>query len=249
MNVFDAIYLNNEDPIERAFIAAETALDIAVERAENEYVYEMGLISLSDNKVFIESEDPKSENESDEKRENTFIKAVKAICTAIRNFITDLVETVAGLFDRRENITAEDYLESPTGKVRLEKDIKQLEATVNDEIRKSNKLLQKISSITHISDETIDNFIQTSKEKVTKLAPVIIPAVVAFGFKQFFKFQDHKKEIDAAEKTAIEGDNSDPSTTKQKTKVLGHMQWLMKQMGSALTDWTKAMNKAKKKSN
>ena len=252
MNVFDAIYLNENNPIEHQFIAAETALDIAVARANKEYVLESGLIELSDNKLFMESKDVESvDGTVVAKKENAFIKAVKAICTAIRNFISDLITSIASIFDGRENITAEDYLESPTGKIRLEKDVEKLERIVDEELRQGNKLLQKVSSMTGISDEVIDKWVRTGVDKINKLAPVIIPAALGFGFKKLFsasKMKEKTKTVDEAEKQATSGDNSDSTKNKQKMTILGHMQWLVKQVGTSCTDWTKEMNKAKKKS-
>ena len=250
MNVFDAIYLNENDPLERAFIAAETALDIAVARANKDYVYETGLIELSDNKIFIEEAETVPNESTDTQKENAFIKAIKTICTAIRNFIGDLVASIVSLFDGRDNITPEDYLESPTGKMELQKDIERLENIVDDEIRKGNKLLQKISKMTGISDEEIDKWIKSGAEKINKLVPVIIPAALGFGFKKLFskeKMKEKKKSIDEAEKNATDGDNSDSTKNKQKTTILGHMNWLYKQMGSACKDWAAQMRKAKKK--
>ena len=249
MNVFDAIYLNETDPVDRSFIAAETALDIAVARANKDYIYESGLIKLSDDKLFME-EGQTADSIVDTKKENTFIKAVKAICNAIRNFIGDLISSVASIFDNRDNITPEDYLESTTGKMTLQKDTEKLEKIVADEIRKGNKLLQKVSSLTGISDEEIDKWIRAGADKLNKLAPVIIPAALGFGFKKIFSassLKDKKKSIDEAEKNATEGDNSDPKKNKQKTTILGHLNWLYKQIGSACHDWTKEMRKHKKK--
>ena len=246
MNVFDAIYLNESDPIERSFIAAETALDIAVARATKEYTLESGLIELSDDKLFIESEG----SVADSKKENSFIKAVKAICNAIRNFIGDLFKSIIGIFDGRENITAEDYLESTTGKIRLEKDTRELEKVVDAEIRKGNKLLQWVSSKTGISDEVIDEWMRSSAEKIQKIAPVVITTALGFGFKKIFsKMRDKKKHVDEAEKTATTGDNTDSKKNKQKLKIFGHMKTLFGHIGKNAIEWRKQMEANKKKKN
>lgn len=250
MNVFDAIYLNENDPIERSFIAAETALDIAISHANKEYMYESGLIELSGNKLFIEAVETSVDPATKAKRENAFIKAVKAICSAIINFIGDIIASIANIFDGRENVTPEEYFESPTGKLRLQKDINKLEAVIDDEIRKGNKLLQKLSKATGISDEEIDKWIRLSSEAINKIAPVVIPAAIGFGFTKLFKkvFNDKSKKVEEAEKAATSGDNSDPKKNKQKMTILGHMNWLVKQAGEAANDWKKEMRKAKKKS-
>lgn len=248
MNVFDAIYLNETDPITRSFIASETAMDIAVARANKEYVYESGLIELSDDKLFIESENESTE--ADVKRENAFVKAIKAICTAIRNFIGDLIASIASIFDGREDLTAEEYFDSPTAKVRLSNDVNEMEAIVDDEIRKGNKLLQKISSATGISDKEIDTWINNGASKIAKLAPVVIPIALTWAFKSKFKnkLKDKQKAVNDAEKTATSGDNTDPQKNKQKLKVINWMNSLIKDLSKSCTNVTKEIHKAKKKS-
>ena len=248
MNVFDAIYLNNNDPIEYSFISAEAAMDIAVDRANKEYVYEMGLIELSDNKLFIEATTDVAAATVDVKKENAFIKAVKAICNAICNFIGDIIASITSIFDGREHITEEDYLKSNMGKVRLAKDVKKIEAVVDDEIRKGNKLLQMISSKTGISDEVIDNWVRAGAEKIGKIAPVVIPMATAWGFKKLFStmFKNKQKDIKNAEKAATRN-KSNTKETSQTMKVLNHMEWLIKQVGDTAKDWGKTMNKAMKK--
>lgn len=250
MNIFDAIYLNSNDPFEHSFITTEATLDIAVERANKEYMYESGLIELSDNKLFIEATESAGANsETNVKKENAFVKTVKAICEAIGNFIGDIISFIVNLFDGRDHLDTEAYLKSTTGQVRLQKDVKELEAIVDDEIRKGNKLLQKISKMTGVDDEVIDNYIRDGAEKVRKLAPVVIPAALGFGFKAIFthKFKEKKNEIKKAEKAATEGNKSDSKKNGQKLKVLNHMEWLVKQVGSAAKDWGSSMSKAMKK--
>ena len=238
MNVFDAIYLNENDSLERSFIAAETALDIAVARATKEYTLESGLIELSDDKLFIESEG----NPSDSKRENAFVKAVKAVCNAIRKFIGDLFSSIMSIFNGRENITPEDYLASTTGKMRLEKDTEKLEKIVDEEIRKGNKLLQQISSKTGVEDDVVDSYIRTGVEKIEKLAPVVIPVLLGFGFKKIFgKLKDKKKSVDTAEKAATTGDNSDSKKNKQKLKVFSHMKSMLGQLGKGCANLAKQL--------
>ncbi len=246
MNIFDTIYFGNDDPIDCAFIAAETALNIEIERATNDYMYESGLISLNDNSIFIESQDA-TESSTGKKHENIFIKALKAICNAIRNFIGDIVSVIAGLFDGRENIKPEEYFESPTAKVRLDRDVKQLEYIVDDEIRKGNKLLQKVSSKTGVSDEEIDSWVRTGATKLEKLAPILIPVATAFGFKMYFNHKEKKKLIEHAEKLAADGDTQDPKKNKQKMKIVKRMHELVEQSSLSVKNWANAIQKAKRK--
>lgn len=244
MNVFEAVYYGNVNPVESSFIAAETAFDIAIMKAEREYAFESGLNSFSNNKLFMES--PEVANA---KTENGFVKVVKGICNAIRNFIGDIGEIIANLFSKNENITPEDFFESPTGKIKLSVDARQLDAAISDEIRKGNSLLQKVSSTTGISDEVIDNWVRTSAEHVNKLMPVIVPAVMAFGFKKLFSkgLKSMRSETDSAEREATKS-STDEKRNRQKMKILNNMQTLTKKYGEEAKKFTTELFKHKKKS-
>ena len=252
MNVFETIYLNADNPIKRDFLLSETALDIAIAKADKEYTLESGLIELGEDKLFIESENTSDDSSNNAKKENSFIKVIKSICAAIKNFIGDVISSIVSLFDGRDNIDFKDYLESPTGKIRLETDARQLEKIVNDEIRKGNKFLQAIASVTGhvgVTDEMIDNWIRSATTKLDKLTPVIVPAALGFGFKRIFSsmMNTNKKEIDDAEKAATSGDISDPEKQSKIKKILGFMNTLIKETGKACSDWAVSMDKAKKK--
>lgn len=243
MNVFEALYYGNVDSIESQFIAAETAFDITLMQTERAYALESGLISLGNDKIFMES--PEVANA---RTENGFIKAVKGICNAIRNFIGDIGEIISNLFSGKESITAEDFFESPTGKIKLECDARQLDAAISDEIRKGNSLLQKVSSATGISDEVIDNWVRSSAEHVNKLMPVIIPAAMTFGFKKIFSkgLKSMRSETDAAEREASKP-SSDEKKNRQKMKILQNMQSLTKKYGEEARKFTTELFKHKKK--
>jgi len=248
MNVFETVCLNASDPIKREFALSEAALEIAIAKEDKEYALESGLIELSEDKLFIESEGNNTADTA--KKENSFIKAVKSICTAIKNFIGDVITSIVNLFDGRENITPEDYFESPTAKLRLEKDARQLERIVDDEMRKGNKFLQAIASKTGIDDEQLDTWIRGATEKIEKLAPVVVPAVLGFTFKKIFSnmMTKNKKSFEDAERTATSGDVSDPEKQGKVNKVLGFMSKLTHMVGKNCSDWASAMNNARKKS-
>ena len=255
MNVFETICLDANDPIKREFVLSKANLDITIAKAEKEFTLESGLINLSENKLFIESGEESNEinNINTIKKENSFVKVVKSICTAIKNFIGDIISTIVNLFDGRDNITPEEYFESPTGKLRLAKDARQLERIVDDEMRKGNKFLQAIASVTGkvgITDEQVDNWIRGATEKIEKLAPVVVPAVLGFGFKRIFSSMmgKNKKAVEEAEKTSTSGDITDPKKQKLINKILGFMSKLTKDVGDVCSDWSVAMNNAKKKS-
>ena len=240
MNVFDAIYLDNRDPVEQSFLLAETAFDIEIEKANKDYYVESGLVELSNTDIFIESEN------DGKKEENIFIKAIKKICTAIRNLITDVFSSIMSIFDNRPNLTAEEYLASEDAQVRLEKDTRKVEQIVDDEIRKGNKLLQKVSSVTGISDEVIDNWIRKGANALENLAPVVIPAAMAFGFKKIFNPNKKKQMVDEAEKLATSGDTTDKKKNKQKMKIFSHIQNLFKKNTEAQKEYVQKIYRVKK---
>lgn len=247
MNIFEAIYLRNDDQVERDIIALETVMDIEVARANREYALESALIELGDNTLFMEA--PENKSSVKVKHENAFIKTVKTICNAIRNFISDIISTIAGLFDNRENVNIDDYMSSNTGKVRLEKDVRQIENIVNEELRQGNKLIQMLSKVSGISDEEIEKWIKSGTEKLAKVAPVIIPVALGFGFKKLFSsaFKSGSSEVSDAEKAATSGDASDPDKNRKITKILNHMHSLVKTLGTAAKEWSSVMRKAMKK--
>lgn len=225
MNVFDAIYFNETDPIKRAFIAAETALDIAVSQAMNDYTYEMGLAELSDDSIFNEAGDGDKPNA---KKENIFVKAVKGIFNAIRSFINGIIDTIKGIFSKDKHISEEDYAKSEAGRKQLEQDIAKLDKVSDAEILKGRKLLQKASSATGIPDTEIDAWSKAAMENIKNAAPVVIPVAAASITNAIVSFLNKKKKsVDDCEPITMEGSNGDESS-KSKLKIVRAMQNIVK---------------------
>ena len=239
MNIFQRIQETEPESIDRAFILAETELAITVEQANHEFMYESGLISLNNN-IFTEASDAKSEN--------VFVRAFKAICNGIRNFFKNISDAISNLFDTRENIDPNEYFKSPNTKLHFEKDVRKMDAVVDDEIRKGNTLLQKAASATGCDDAEIESWIDNGKKKLTAVAATTIPVVVAWGLKNAIpKMLKRKtKAVDDAEATGSKSDNKDPKKNKQKMTIMSHISDMVKTFGSSVKDLTSKLEKEPK---
>lgn len=82
-------------------------------------------------------------------------RAKDSIFTAIANFFRDLIEMIGNIFSRKSNITFDDYVKDPNVKIKMDKDIVNLQEQVHREVIEGNKLLNFISNHTPISDETL----------------------------------------------------------------------------------------------
>lgn len=243
MNVFDAIYFNETDPVKRAFIAAETALDIAVSQTLKDFAYESGLVDLSNDSVFSESGD------NNTKKENIFVRTIKGIFNAIRSFISSVIDTIGGFFDNRKSITSDEYLKSDSAKKQLENDINKLDKTVDGEILKGKKLIQKASSATGLPDSEIDSWVKIAIDKIKAVAPVVGPMVAAVGLNKLISFLRNKnKTTNECEKMAIDGSaNLSPSQQKQRTKIANGFHKIIKSAINPITKIVEGSHKVSDK--
>jgi hypothetical protein len=165
----------NYDPFSIALLRNE----IAVESAQNELYFETGLMCAYNDSFFMEADVAQAQEKKG------FIGFIHKICSAIRRFISDLLEMIGNV--GKDNATADDYMNSETGKVQFSGDVKKIQETVDDECRKGNKLIQMIANTTGVSDEDVDKFIKEGTSKLSKLTGVVtVSGVVAFGLKKFF---------------------------------------------------------------
>ena len=225
-----------QDPFSIALLRNE----IAVESAQNEYYFETGLASVYSDSFFMEADVAQAQEKKG------FIGFIQNICGAIRRFISDLLEMIGNV--GKDNATAEDYMNSKTGKVQFNGDVKKIQETVDDECRKGNKLIQAIANTTGVSDEDVDKFIREGTNKLSKLTGVVtVSGAIAFGFKKFFldKYKNAKTSVENAEKQA-ESVN-DPEKQKKISRVITHMNSIItKHGGKSLKEWLSTFGQKKK---
>ena len=224
MNVFEAICLNNIDPVERDFIAVETAFDIAVLRAEKEYSLSMGLISSSGDTLFTEAADAKKSTAS-----KSFIQT---ILEAITNFFNGIIDTISSIFSGKKE---SDLRTDKDGKIHLNTDIEKMDQVVDREIDKGNSLLHKMASAVGVSDAEVNEFISNSTKEVKKVAGGAITAVAALGFNKLIKSFTKKKtdKLDNSRDLANKVVEVKPENEGKVKKILSHMSVLAKNFGHA----------------
>ena len=211
MNVFDAIYLNNNNPDERSYIIAETMFDIEVERLNKEYTFECGLIALNNEDIYCENTEAKSKN--------TFGGFIKGIFNAIGNFLTNTLDAITSIFKKHENINEAD-LKSSKKTIKINTNIDELDRVMDEEIDKGNKLFNDASSSAGVSDNAIDGWINSALNRIKNITGVSLPMVAALGFGALTKkkFGSKKQRIKDAENAALSGEN-DPNKQQQKRKI------------------------------
>ena len=245
MNVFDAIYSREDNSLERSFIAAETALDIAVDRALQEYEYSMKLLSVSNNRLFIEAENQAQPQTNRVPQSNGLLQT---IFEAIGTFFETLLETIVGIFDTRTKLTPEAYFKDPNVQIQMSHDVRARTEAVEDGIRKGKALLQKIATTTGVPDEEVDEYIKETSTKVKKGAPIVITGAVGLGLSLFFKkkMKDNYNLSRQLAEDGTAGPDTNPREQAQKAKVSRHMRALAKYMGDSCKEWLLGVTRASK---
>lgn len=235
LNVFKNIYSTDIDPIDRSFIITETTFNIDIERANKDYMLESGLICLGEDTTFLET--------ANTNKENAFIKFVRTICDSIRKFFASIAETISNIFDKRKNISPDDFKNS-SAKINVRKNLTKLDTVVDDEIDKGNKLLRKISK-SDVSDDEINDWVKKSAERIKNIASVAIPVATALGFNTIIKnaFNKKKDKIKETEDAAQPTGTDTPKKQQQKKTVLSRNAELFHIFGSLSKDVVREIDK------
>lgn len=225
MNVFDAICLNDLDPIERDFIAIETVYEIAVAKAEKDYALDNGLISFSSNDLFTEA--------ADAKKSSTSKSFFQSICDAVSSFLSGIVDAITKIFSGKSEKDITD-----NSNIKLNKDIKKYNEAVDQEMAKGRKLIANGAS-----DSEADNWIAASTKKLAGIASVAVPVATAFGLNKLIKsFTTKKDEVMTDATKEAEKISDEPNKVGPVRKIIRHMGEMAKGFGTEVRTFGTRIN-------
>lgn len=197
-----------ESSFERDYTILEKSFDIEFDKIINNYTAESALLALEEDETFLEAAD------------NKFSEAVHKIVDTIVNFINNFIEMIENAFSNKKHITGDDFINSKTGQLTFNADVKKIQEQIDDEVLKGRKLIQAISSATGVDDKTVANFCDKAPNVAKHVGKFVLPVAAAWGIKTFLlkQMRMDKEEI----KRLVDGvaDETDPKKQKQKMKVL-----------------------------
>lgn len=225
--------------LDKELAVLERTHNISVERAYLDYYRESSLDELDHS--FMEAVE--SANTS------AFVVAVNKIIASIKNFIGGFIRMIENMFSGKENMTAEDYFESPTGKIQFQCDVREIEKAIDQEVLKGRKLIQAISSVTGVSDEEVAKFVDGTTKALKKFTPIVIPAVAAWGIKSAVakSMKKNEKDVEELGKAAVNNPNPDEKKKHQITKVINAIDSLIGEGVKLNAEFMKQLKKAEKK--
>ena len=116
-------YIRECNDINKLFNIITMEYTIDIMKAENKYYLESSLIKLQNDSILFEDSKEKSESSS-------FKKHIKGIFQAIVNFIENTLESIKELFRKKKNITIDDYMNSTSGQIKIDKDIESIYSNI-----------------------------------------------------------------------------------------------------------------------
>lgn len=231
-DIFTAIYSNESvDDVERRFIMINTQYEIDITRVNQNYMIESSLISFhKDDNIITE-------------KSGSFSNFIKGLFNSIIHFIDNLINSILDLFKDRDRVDTNDLLNSKHGEIRLKRDINKLSDTIDDEIRKGNKLLHSISSATGLTEKQVDDYIQKGKEKILRVAPATITATstIIVRKKVSEKLQNKKNSVKNLENNVNNMNNIDNNNQKLVTDVVNHISSLIHEYGKDVMTFIKSI--------
>ena len=169
--MFEYLKSIDKDSIEFITESCIAEYDIERDKISNEYNMAIKMLNLNESE---ESSDTLDKSKVT-KFKDSAVKMLKAVSASTGKALDNVANKLTG-----ENpATIKDYLDSKEGSIRLEKDITKIQKDVRDEARKGDELLQKIASTTGVSDEVVDNFVQSTIDIFDRHGDAVITAAAA----------------------------------------------------------------------
>lgn len=173
--------------------------------------------------MFTEASKP----EAVAKKNNIFLSAIRKIFEGIKTFLAKIANRIKGY--RAPKANAQDILKSGLAKKMYNDDVKDLKSKIDYEYREGNKLIQDITSATGISDEEVENRLNSiakviNKHKPSSLAEVITGLMAGGGLAAMTAYATkNANNLNATINDLANGTHNFPDTVrKQILKVLEH---------------------------
>ena len=246
-----------ENSLDRDYDILMRRFEIAVERAEAIYTYESAINNSLCSEYMIEAKASANDgNESPEdkgpskltKVKNAFANFIEKITTYMKNLLRDVAEMFSNMFNTKDTINLDSYMNSETGKEKFDFDCVDASIKAADEVRKGRKLVQAISRGTHIDDATVEEYVDKASKYVIDHKEMVIAVPLAYALykKGTKKTKAMAEEIDEAGKSAK--NVTDPKKQAAIKKIFGAMQKNVKVGTGALHHYGSKLSKHAKKS-
>lgn len=248
-NIFD---LND---YEKDIIKYTIEYQISVEKAMLDYICETSIILNNDAHILIESDNDRDDNKKTISLGNSLKNAISKIFDAINRLITGLISSLQTLFSPKKNLTTDDYMNSYTGQIRLEKDVQKTNAEIDAQIREGCGLLQKIKSATKgvIPDECIDEWTKGAVDKIERYGPAVIQAKASKMISNVLlnSLEKNKKDVENAKRFGFElsdkNDESSKKSNEQTMKVVNFLNVLIGRKNNIIQTFIKDVNLCNRK--
>lgn len=163
--------------IEKDMFISITESNIEIDKDISEYFKEVEMSCLLDYSPFCEaSESAKSTNNT-----NKFVAIIHKILEAVKKTFTSLMNMIKNMFSGKENMSAEDYLKSPSVQIQFDEDYQKISEKVEQEILKGRKIVQAISKGTGVDDKVVANYCDAAAKGIQKIGIGVVLGSAAIG--------------------------------------------------------------------
>lgn len=215
---YDSDFLRNYDILFRQF-------EIDVSRLHNQMILESSLYDMEE-QLFCEAETLDiSTTPSKSKNNNKFMTAISQIGKAVSNFIKDVIDMIANIFNTSSHVDLQSYLDSATGSIELDYDLDRVNKQVRDKIREGRKLIKAISSKTGVDESLINDYVDAASKGIQKYGTTIIKTAGTYAQIQRVtgELTGLKQEMEDALTDCMQASN-DPLKREQIANVYKAMQ-------------------------
>lgn len=209
-----------------------------------EFFYESSLQEFDDIFMITEAED------SSGTHQNVIKRLIQSIFNSIHKLLFNLNEALKNAFIKKESLAMDDYLASASGQIRFEHDYKKISETIDGEINKGCKLLQKLNSLSGglIPEKEIDDWLTNAAKKIENEGPATLEAK-ATGLVKNFLLNGLKKDKDYVKYAESLGMKltGNEKADNQRLKIAKGISILTGQKENCVTNFIKTVNSHFKK--